>query len=596
MDLNPASSVLTLLTNQPNYLRCQICKKLNFLSLHQSNNQKIGFKIFETCQNNHIKKCPFENYISNKKQINSNLTCDFCGNKINLEKIFYCLGCHKFICIDCRQNHLISTNNHNIISLPKYDKLCMKHFNFGICYDIIASKYCCTECDQIKEKDNIITPVDYSFNEQSINNILKLLNDAKNYLINLKNVKMTIINSLNKLIQNINETFDIFYKNNEEMINLCNILVENYRINKKYNIYEDFFNIKNICNFRPVKNNFSDFQSKNIFSNVNNFLNFLKNQENSILYLSTGIIYFSNNENFNLIKNKFNEFNAFNSNDNNFQEYQVYKKKRKRKIKKVNNKKANIKKSEYKKIYEQYKYKVKSFPPLQTSAKLEFYDLLKTDSGYYYGEWANDLRYGRGLHINYDHSIYLGYFINGQPEGFGKYIGKDRDTIAIWDKNKRIFAKERFSDGISYIGYYNENEFDKYGILTYNNGNCYKGQFKNGLKSGFGISIDFENLNNYRVIEDDNEYQKIYIGNYKKGFKSDFGFIRFNNGDMLAVSFKKENYNGEGIMLCNDGSVYLKDYKKNIEINSFKLNNLDFDDEINRIKEIFGSIFDLINL
>ena len=130
-----------------------------------------------------------------------------------------------------------------------------------------------------------------------------------------------------------------------------------------------------------------------------------------------------------------------------------YKRKKKKKIKKINEKNEIIKQSEYKKIYEQYKDEVNSLPPLETNTKLEFFDILKTDSGYYYGEWANDLRYGRGLHINYDYSIYLGYFKNGQPEGFGKYIGNDRNTIAIWDKNKRFFAKEKFSDGISYIGY-----------------------------------------------------------------------------------------------------------------------------------------------
>ena len=64
---------------------------------------------------------------------------------------------------------------------------------------------------------------------------------------------------------------------------------------------------------------------------------------------------------------------------------------------------------------------------------------------------------------------------------------------------------------------------------------------------------------------------------------------------MLAISFKREKYNGEGIMLCNDGSIYLKEYKNNIEINSIQLNNYDFDDEINKIKGIFWSIFDLIN-
>ena len=594
MNLNPASSVLSLLTNSPNYLRCPICQKLNFLSLHQSNNKNKDFRILETCQNNHTKEYPLEKYISDKKQINLNLKCSFCNNKTDLQKIFFCLGCHKFICIDCREKHLISINNHKIITLPKYDKLCMKHYNSGICYDIISSKYCCSECEQIKERKNIITPIDYSLNENSINHILKNINEAENYLINLKNVKISIINSINKIIQNLNEAFDNFYKKNEEMINLCNLLVDNYKISKKYNIYEDFFNIQNICNFRPIKNNFLEFETNDIISNVNNFINFLKNNDNSILYLSTGIIYFSNNENNNL-ENKVNEFNVFNSNENHFNGYQIYQNKKKKKILKIKKGNVFLKKSEYKKIYEKYKYEIIALPPLQTNKKLEFFDLLKTDSGYYYGEWENDLRYGRGLHINYDYSIYLGYFQNGQPEGFGKYKGKDRNTIAIWNKNKRFFAKEKFSDGISYIGYYNENLFDKYGILTYKDGSIYKGEFKNGLKCGFGISIYFDNINDNKIV-DDNEYQKeYYIGYYKKGFKDDFGFIRFINGDMLAISFKKEKYNGEGIMLCNDGSIYLKEYKNNIEINSIQLNNYDFDDEINKIKGIFWSIFDLIN-
>ena len=588
MNLTAPSSIITLLDKNPNYFRCSICKKLNFLSLEKSK-KKNEYSVLEICQNHHKNEFSLQNYISEKQtDPKYNFICSDCNNQVFPAKISFCKECNKYICYDCKPNHLICHEKHKLYSLNKFDILCMKHFNPGICFDIESSKYCCTECIEIKEKNKIITPVDYSFNDNELDNISKKLDDAKKYLKDLENTKISLVESLENIQQTLKERFDIFYNNNQQMINLCSLLISNYKESKKYNIYEDFYNIKNICNFKNLKNFHKEYPLQDTFTNIKNYLNFIENKDNTVLLISTGVIYFPEKSE---IKNEHKLSTKIEK------EYLVSHSQPKKNIKKIISNFPNKKKDiidmmsiKSKNIYKKYKNYVESLPPLKTRIKVQFYDIIKTKSGYYYGEWSKtDLTHGRGLHINDDGSFFVGYFENGEPQGYGKYKGNDRETIAIWKNNKRVFAKEKFSDGIIYKGYYNNNLFNNIGILYDIEGNCYKGEFNNGVKCGFGIGSILNN--NLKIIQD-SLCKEQYIGEYKKGNKDGFGFIKFDNGNIIAVNFEKNKFNGYGIMLCSDDKVYLKNYKKNIEIDSIELNEFQFNDEISIIKNILRSIFE----
>ena len=66
MNLTAPSSIVTLLDKNPNYFRCSICKKLNFLSLEKSK-KKNEYSVLEICQNHHKNEFSVQNYISEKQ-------------------------------------------------------------------------------------------------------------------------------------------------------------------------------------------------------------------------------------------------------------------------------------------------------------------------------------------------------------------------------------------------------------------------------------------------------------------------------------------------------------------------------------------------
>ena len=62
------------------------------------------------------------------------------------------------------------------------------------------------------------------------------------------------------------------------------------------------------------------------------------------------------------------------------------------------------------------------------------------DSRVYEGEWENDVKHGKGLEICPNGNVFVGYYMNGKPEGVG--------------------------------------------VFTWQNGEVYEGEWRNGMKHG----------------------------------------------------------------------------------------------------------------
>ena len=131
----------------------------------------------------------------------------------------------------------------------------------------------------------------------------------------------------------------------------------------------------------------------------------------------------------------------------------------------------------------------------------------------YEGYIKNSLPDGKGT-INFaNNEIYKGDFVKGEMTGKGTYIYADKSYFTGEIKNG-IFNGEGsmkwingtefhgnfldstlsgkgkiFNDkiGEKYIGNFDRNDFDGYGVYSYNNGDIFEGNFEHGIKKGKGI-------------------------------------------------------------------------------------------------------------
>lgn len=147
----------------------------------------------------------------------------------------------------------------------------------------------------------------------------------------------------------------------------------------------------------------------------------------------------------------------------------------------------------------------------------------------YEGYIKNSLPDGKGIIYFANKEIYRGDFINGEMTGKGTYIYADKSyyTGAI---NNGIFNGEGsmkwingtefhgnfldstlsgkgkiFNDiiGEKYIGNFDKNDFNGYGIYSYNNGDVFEGNFEHGIKKGKGIFKRNDKVKFEVIWEDD---------------------------------------------------------------------------------------------
>ncbi len=95
------------------------------------------------------------------------------------------------------------------------------------------------------------------------------------------------------------------------------------------------------------------------------------------------------------------------------------------------------------------------------------------------------------------------------PEGFGEYIWADssaykgdfkqgqRSGYGVWQANKNRIE--------GYKGHYNNDKKNGYGVYTWDNGWKYKGNFDNDYRNGYGQLFDSENELQYKGFWDNGE-------------------------------------------------------------------------------------------
>lgn len=163
----------------------------------------------------------------------------------------------------------------------------------------------------------------------------------------------------------------------------------------------------------------------------------------------------------------------------------------------------------------------------------------------YYGYIKYGVFDGKGKLTYKNKNEYEGEFKNGLFNGAGKFttIYHVQDETVYKNVYEGIFCNGKFTGLVSktcfsteekYDGTFVNVEFDEEGnicggiyhgrgLLTYNDGHIYRGEFKNGVFDGFGVLC-------YSCGD-------VYEGEFKNGICEGFGKLTFANGQIIEGEF-----------------------------------------------------------
>jgi hypothetical protein len=146
------------------------------------------------------------------------------------------------------------------------------------------------------------------------------------------------------------------------------------------------------------------------------------------------------------------------------------------------------------------------------------------------------------------------------------------DTYRGGFKDGLFHGWGEFSDhnGDAYAGYYSEDKKHGKGTMTYANGDRYVGSFKHDLQTGDGV-LHFQSGDIYRGQFENNmisgrgsmtyEQGNKYEGEFVNGMRHGNGVLTFKNGDVYKGEFLRDGRSGWGTYIFTDGSRYEGGFK-----------------------------------
>ena len=155
-----------------------------------------------------------------------------------------------------------------------------------------------------------------------------------------------------------------------------------------------------------------------------------------------------------------------------------------------------------------------------------------------------------------------------------QYIGNyDQDGY------KDGFGILKWSNGIIFKGYFEQDRINGWGIVIYNNQDIFKGEFSNGKANGFGnylyrngkIQIGYWANDIFSGVGYEFYNNEYYIGEFFKGEKTGIGTFRAKNKDndkdniIYEGEMRNNKYHGFGIKYDEDGNIHFGNF-----VNNFK--------------------------
>jgi len=128
--------------------------------------------------------------------------------------------------------------------------------------------------------------------------------------------------------------------------------------------------------------------------------------------------------------------------------------------------------------------------------------------------------------IEYDNGSYWGHMVGGQKQFWGMFTWKAGSF-----------------KGSKYTGEFDKGKLHGKGIMFYNNGRVYEGDFISNAPDGAGIET-YDNGDRY-------------VGKFSKGFKNGRGVYYYKFGDKYEGNFAENKPNGIGTLTMAKGAKYV---------------------------------------
>lgn len=198
-------------------------------------------------------------------------------------------------------------------------------------------------------------------------------------------------------------------------------------------------------------------------------------------------------------------------------------------------------------------YKFTEYPESSSS---EFFNrffknpTLLDNGAIYIGEWSetDSKKFGKGIQIWKDGSIYEGFWLKDKAYGKGRLIHANGDVYeGEWLEHKSHGRGIYYhKDGAKYEGEWKEDQQHGQGIEIWPDGAKYEGQYERGMKNGRG---KFE-------WADGSKYE----GNFKNNNIEGFGVYEWPDKRRFEGSWKENKMNGKGVFTWIDGRKYIGEY------------------------------------
>ena len=416
------------------------------------------------------------------------------------------MKCEKFVCGECHFDHL-TIEGHTFIPFKEVGTICPEHKNYYQAYCKNCKKDICKECYKIKmhKKHKIINYNSLLLSDMEMLNINN--NYTKSQLTVLskdsetKETVQSLLKDEDKFIQNyIIELFDNNKQRNQYILKFFKQLLTLYN-NSEHKTYNLIMNIRNNISFNTFTFKIKPDSKMDSNTLLNKLYLYSKNHciakkplpfKKHIIGSKMDEIYYKMIENIDL-------FNHFFS------------------IKEAELKEKGIK--------------------IQIQSPFQYKDFI------YFGEYIenvenseNNSKYNEYSKYS-EYSKYDKYSNNGIFSEFSKY-GEFSKYSKYSDYNKYSEYSNSENNKIS------DNKLIAHGrgIIIYENGNKYLGNFENGKKSKLGIYY-FKNGSKYKGYWENNKF-------------NGYGIYYYANGTIYEGYFKDNKRNGAGVVTTSNGDIY----------------------------------------
>jgi len=197
---------------------------------------------------------------------------------------------------------------------------------------------------------------------------------------------------------------------------------------------------------------------------------------------------------------------------------------------------------------------------------------LRYEEGSYEGEVNGDkIPEGHGVFDyrgddEHGRMCYDGEWKNKAAHGYGvmKWQNGDRyegDWIDGIRQGKGCYTSK--SSGNKYDGEYNNDKKEGSGKYIWSNGDWYDGAWSGGLRHGQGVYVWKEKNENSEEIEEIGRYE----GDWKDGIKEGNGKFTYANGDVFTGPYVGGNRHGAGQLVKSNGEERTENYKEGKLVN-----------------------------